>query len=251
VNRSPDLTDVLRDWEYDENNNVRFITGEDGRDLMQIRQPMGIEQYDLDGRPDGRRPEGELSWLDYYLREEANKEHSGVSFVLGDTDFQRLRSEGIFYYFRYLALFQMGQYDRVSRDTEHNLAIINLLERCYQNENRLEMLQYRPYIRRMNAISKAMLFLADNDTDKAIEELESGLGEIEGMEAIPTPNFEFEKLRSTQHLAEVISQVRNARQVSSTGDGFRARLNAELNRAVDAEDYERAANLRDRLRRLG
>ena len=251
MNKPPDLTDVLRDWEYDENNNVRFITGEDGRDLMQIRQPMGIEQYDLDGRPDGRKPEGELSWLDYYLRDEAYKERNGVSFVLNDTDFQRLRSEGIFYYFRYLALFQMGQYDRVSRDTDHNLAIIELLERRYRSEDRFEMLQYRPYIRRMNAISKAMLFLADNDTEGAMEELENGMSEIESLEVIPTPVFEFEKMRSIQHLSEVIAQVRDARQVSSTGDGFRARLNAELNKAVDAEDYERAANLRDRLRRLG
>lgn len=251
MNRTPDLTDIFGDWEYQEDNNVRFLQGDDGRDLMQIRQPLGIEQYDLDGRPDGLKPEGEENFLNIYLKKEELAERSGAELVLEDSDFRRLRDEGVLYYYRYLALFQVGQYDRVARDTDHNLNIGRLLERYYKNEDQKELLQYRPYIRRMNAISKAMIYLADDETDKAMEELEKGKADIEALVSVSTPIFEFEKIRSLQHLSQVISQVRDSDSDQHGPKGFKERLSEELGKAVENEDYERAAHLRDRLDRLG
>jgi hypothetical protein len=250
MNRPPDLTDILKDWEYEEDDNVRFLQGEDGRDIMQIRQPLGIEQYDLDGRPDGLKPEGQETYLAIYLKKETESVAAGISLVLDDDDFVKLRDEGVLYYYRYLALFQVGHYDRVARDTEHNLNISRLLERCYRNDNQKEMLQYRPYIRRMNAISKAMIYLADDETGLAMKELEKGKADIEALSPVSTPIFEFEKIRSIQHLSQVISQVREAESEDHGPRGFKARLSEELHKAVDNEDYERAARLRDRLNRL-
>ena len=250
MNKSQDLTDILNDWQYDEDDNVRFLQGEDGRDIMQIRQPLGIEQYDLDGRPDGLKPDGKENFLDIYLNKEKNAEKSGEFMSLEDGDFLKLRDEGILYYYRYLALFQVGQYDRVARDTEHNLKISRLLEQHYKSENQKEMLQYRPYIRRMNAISRAMIQLADDKTDRAMEELEKGRNDIEALPPVSTPIFEFEKIRSLQHLSRVISQVRDADSSQQGPKGFKERLTEELSKAVDKEDYERAARLRDRLQRL-
>lgn len=66
-----DLSEFLKHWEYDDQNYVRFFTGADGREIMQVRQPLGIEQYELDGRPDGLHPEGEKSSaLDFYRKKE-------------------------------------------------------------------------------------------------------------------------------------------------------------------------------------
>ena len=133
--------------------------------------------------------------------------------------------------------------------SEHNLKISKLLERCYKNDSQNELLQYRPYIRRLNAISKAMIHLADDETAMAMEELEKGRVEIEALPPVSTPIFEFEKIRSLQHLSQVISQVRDAD--SGQGPlGFKDRLGEELHKAVDNEDYERAARIRDRLNRL-
>ena len=250
MNRSQDLTNILNGWQYDEDDNVRFLQGEDGRDIMQIRQPLGIEQYNLDGRPDGLKPDGEDNFLDLYLNKEKNAEKSGGSMILEDGDFLKLRDEGVLYYYRYLALFQVGQYDRVARDTEHNLKISRLLEQHYESENQKELLQYRPYIRRMNAISKAMIYLADDETARAIEELEKGKTDIEAWPPVSTPIFEFEKIRSLQHLSGVLSQIRDADSNQQGPKGFKERLTEELSKAVGNEDYERAARLRDRLRRL-
>ena len=248
-----DLRNILNDWEYDEEDNVRFLTGDDGRDIMQIRQPLGIEQYDLDGRPDGYHPDGGNDFLDVYLKSEAAAGEQDL--VLDDDAFHLLQTEGILYYQRYLALFQVGYYDRVARDTEHNLNICALLERRYPGTDRYEMLQYRPYIRRMNAISLAMLKLADDDNESAMEELRKGREDIETLPPVPTPIFEFEKIRSLQHLAQVQKQVQedlHSRKDNPEDEirGFRERLAEELGKAVDSEDYERAARLRDRLNDL-
>lgn len=251
MNKPPDLTDIFKEWEYDEDDNVRFLQAEDGRDIMQIRQPLGIEQYNLDGRPDGLKPESCENYLSIYLEKEASALLSGIPLTLEDGDFVKLRDEGVLYYYRYLALFQVGHYDRVARDTEHNLSISKLLERCYKSENQRELLQYRPYIRRLNAISRAMIHLADDETALAMEELEKGKAEIEALPTVSTPIFEFEKIRSIQHLSQVISQVREAESVEHGPKGFKARLSEELHKAVDNEDYERAARLRDRLNGLG
>lgn len=250
MNKPPDLTGILKDWEYDEDDNVRFLQAEDGRDIMQIRQPLGLEQYDLDGRPDGLKPDNREHYLSIYLEKETAAVLSGKSMVLEDADFVKLRDEGILYYYRYLALFQVGHYDRVVRDTEHNLNISKLLERCYKGDNQRDLLQYLPYIRRMNAISKAMIYLADDETARAMEELEKGKADIEALSAVSSPIFEFEKIRSIQHLSQVISQVRDAESADHGPKGFRARLSEELHKAVDNEDYERAARLRDRLNGL-
>jgi len=250
MNRLPDLTVILNDWPYDSENNVRFFQSDEGQEIMQIRQPMGIEQYNLDGRPDGLKPGGEENLLAAYTKEKNKTELSGGILILEDNDFRKLRDEGILYYYRYLALFQVGQYVRVARDTEHNLNIAELLEKYYDNEARKEMLQYRPYIRRMNAISKAMVLLGKEDTSRAMKELEKGMADIEALPPVSTAIFEFEKIRSIQHISQVISQMKSAESGSQVMKGFKERLSEELSRAIESEDYERAAGIRDRLRKL-
>ena len=245
-----DLTQLFREWEYDEENNVRFLTGEEGQELMQIRQPLGIEQYNLDGRPDGIRPEGRESFLDIYLEKEESARFLGGDLVLEKRDFKHLHEEGVMFYYRYLALFQVGHYDRVARDTDHNLRISRLLEDHYAGDDRYELLQYGPYIRRMNAISKAMISLSEDDSERAMKELQSGRDDIEALPPVPTPIFEFEKIRSLQHLSQVITQVRETEGQHDGPKGLKERLSEELSKAVESEDYERAARIRDRIRRL-
>jgi len=49
---------ILRKWPYsDIDMNVRLIQGEDGRQKLQLRLDLGLMQMELDGRPDGRRPQ--------------------------------------------------------------------------------------------------------------------------------------------------------------------------------------------------
>jgi hypothetical protein len=245
---SGDITDILRSWEFDPDNQVRVIHAADGREVLQIRQPLGIEQYELDGRPDGKRPEGGECYLDFLQgRLQVHREATGSDegFQISHDEFHLLHNEGIIYYYRYLVLFQIGDFDRTVRDTEHNLQIADLVDKYAENEeDKKEILQYRPYILRMFAIAKAMISLHQQLKSAAREILESAIEEIEHMPNIDTPAFQFERIRSLKYLRSTLKQV--LEQKISPLD----HLKKELDVAIEEENYERAAELRDRIRAL-
>jgi len=247
MRRSENLSHILNSWPYDAKNNVRFIRNGNGSELMQIRLPLGIEQYNLNGRPDGQKPEGGNNFLEIYQRREKATKESGEILVLGDEDFRALREESLLYYYRYLILFQLGYYRRVVRDTDHNLKICLIVDRYYQSDGGKELLQYRPYIHRINAVSSAMICLEENREDRAIETLKRGITDIEDLRSIDSQVFEFEKSRSIRLLVDVIRQVRTI--YTRVGKkAFRESLAEELGRAIATEDYERAALIRDQLK---
>ena len=253
-----DITDLLREWEYDSDNQVRVIRANDGRQVLQVRQPLGIEQYEMDGRPDGQRPFDRESMLDEFqgrLQDWIEVHGEETGFTIGHDDFQLLHSEGLLYYYRYLILFQISDFMRSARDTEHNLQLCELVERYVeQEEDRNELLQYRPYILRMNAISKAMISLHQEMKAAARQIIESAIEEIENMTEIDTPAFQFERVRSLNYLRSTLKQVITQKAGGKGGgkrEKFVSRLRSELEEAVEAENYERAAELRDRIRGLG
>ena len=132
MNGSADLSEFFRSWKYDSDNQIRIIKADDGREVLQVRQPLGVEQYELDGRPDGLTPEGRSSYLEVFqerLERHLAANGSEEGFALSHEDFLLLQSEGLLYYYRYLVLFQIGDFERTARDTDHNLALCELVEK--------------------------------------------------------------------------------------------------------------------------
>lgn len=248
---SHDLTDILSEWPYEPQNTIRIITANDGRQVMQLRLPLGIEQYELRGRPDGERPEDHESYLQFLeasAAEYTEQHGSDVGFHIDHDDAVELQNEGLLYYYRYLLLFQINDYARVIKDTEHNLRLCRVLERyCDDEEDRNAVLQFRPYILRMNAVAKAMAMLHGRLPGSPTQVLEEAINAINGMEEIESPAFQLEKVRSVNYLKSTLKQV----EESPEGDDETERLRRELERAVQEENYERAAQLRDRLNSLG
>jgi hypothetical protein len=239
-----DLTDLLRKWEYDPYDTVRFLTADDGREIMQVRLPLGVEQYELDGRPDGKRPYGKESALREYqdkLEQALNEEGS---YTLSEDDFAELQNEGILFYYRYLVLFQKGDYRRTARDTDHNLAITTLVETYFEDDEKKQLLQYKPYILRVNTIAKAMIALETGKADLAKEYIHSAMSAILEMPKVDTPVFEFEKIRSVQQLQEILKQLQEHHPDP------KEELEAQLRQAVEEENYEQAAHLRDQIREI-
>jgi len=67
VQMSLDLTRILQDWPYEPGQiNVRLVEGDDGRPKIQMRLDLGLLQMEVSGRPDGQRPHGFDSLLEYY-----------------------------------------------------------------------------------------------------------------------------------------------------------------------------------------
>jgi len=78
----------------------------------------------------------------------------------------------------------------------------------------------------------------------AEEILTAAITAIEDMGEIDTPAFQFERVRSLNYLKATLTQIHEKK--GSPADALKSQLAA----AVDDEDYERAAVLRDRIREI-
>jgi len=243
-----DLRQLLQSWPYDPEHDARIIRGADGREILQVRTPLGIEQYEVDGRPDGTRPHGAESALQFHERrlETAKAAGQEAAFELNPRQCSELFNEGTLYYFRYVRLFQLKDWARTIRDTARNLRAFDFLRRYARREEDQQFLEkWRPYILRVNACAAAMLALEKNAYDKALRLVNEAVAKVEGLEELEDDTFKFEKDRSLTALRELAAQIRKNRPLSEM-----ERLEHQLRRAIETQEFERAAQLRDRLREL-
>jgi hypothetical protein len=240
----PDLKALLEAWAYDPDDCVRVVTLADGREVMQVRLPLGIEQYEIDGRPDGQRPHGAESALDYQISRSKNAGDS--KFQLSPDDCVELFNEGVLYYYRYLHLFQINDWRRTLRDTDRNLLLFDFVRRhATRDEDKHYLEQWRPYVLRINAVSAAMLELAEDCHQKALLIVKTATDNIEALPEIDEDTFKFERQRSLDTLHELAEQIETTMPQTAL-----QKLETQLHQAVTAEHYEQAAQLRDRIRRL-
>ncbi len=242
-----DIAAILKEWPYDPERNVRRIIGEDGLPKLQVRQPLGIEQYELTGRPDGFRPGGEESYLHHYeaLQARAAAE-GGAALILDSDDCAKLRDESVLYYYRYLLCFQAGEYEQVIRDTERNMRAFALVDACAAKpEDKVASSQYWPYIIRMNAMARAILAMQQSDFHLALDIISEASDRIRNLPDVPTETFSVEKARSLSVLEEMAKDLSKKRPPTEMQI-----VKERLKHAIAAEDYERAAQLRDLLRAM-
>ena len=191
---STDLRKVLQSWPYDPEHDARILRGDDGRDILQVRTPLGIEQYEMDGRPDGARPHGADSALEFYQGRLETAKAGGreADFDLGPRECSELFNEGTLYYFRYVRLFQLKDWPRTIRDTARNLRAFDFLHRYARREEDQQFLEkWRPYILRVNACAAAMLAVEKNAYDKALRVLNETIQKVEELEDLDDETFKF------------------------------------------------------------
>lgn len=240
-----DLRDLFAEWPYDPEDtasNFRKIRGEDGRWILQVREPLGIQQMEFDGRPDGFRPEGHETWLECFKHES----NSDPEFTLSHEKCLLLMQEGILFYQRYLILYQMEEWAAVVRDTGRNLEYFDFARiHAEIEQDSLTIEQYRPYLMRMNAIARGHLLWQGGENEAAIELLSRTLDRIKALEPVPTSVFSMEVRKATEHIEQQIEAFRKARPESKL-----EMLNRQKTEAVLREDFELAARLRDQIRML-
>jgi tetratricopeptide (TPR) repeat protein len=242
---SKDITPILDGWDYDADElQVRIIAGIDGRDKIQMRIDLGLFQMELDGRPDGVRPFGFESLLDYHQAKAAKKK--GESYPIDSEACASLMREGVQYYHRYLALFHLERYDLVARDTTRNLELFAFVrDHATRRRDRLQFDQYRPYVTMMRARALGLAALARDDHKAALEAIDEG---VEGIRAFLEEYDQTDNLAECMELAFLLrwrKEVEKDRPV-----GLVESIEKQLERAIALEDYEEAARLRDQIRRL-
>jgi hypothetical protein len=246
MSNAVDLRRILESWPYDPEEDARLVRGEDGREILQVRTPVGIEQYEVEGRPDGLRPHGMESALEYQARrlEKARVAGRESDFELGPADCTELFTEGTLYYFRYIRLFQLKDWARTLRDTGRNLRAFDMVHRYARREEDQAFLEkWRPYILRVYYTAAIMLQLDKSAYEDALRLANEAVEKITDLEEIEDETFKFERERSLAAMQELTAQIRKQRPLSDV-----ERLERQLRRAIERQEFEKAAQLRDRLR---
>ncbi len=246
MNDSVDLRNLLIAWPYDAENDTRIVLGDDGRQVLQVRTPLGIEQFELDGRPDGSRPHGMGSALEYQLSrlEKATQASENPTFSIGSSDCIELFNESTLYYFRYVRLFQLRDWPRTIRDTDRNIRVFDLIHRYAEREEDRSFLEkWRPYVVRVKATATAMHATEKKDYDAAVRTIKDAISAIEAMDEQDDETFKFERERSLTALRDLNTQIQRDRPLSQL-----EKLEHQLRRAIERQEFERAAELRDKIK---
>jgi hypothetical protein len=248
--QSKDILPIIRGWDYEAGSiNVRKVHGADGQPKLQMRLDLGLLQMEMNGRPDGRRPFGYESLLEYHekkLADHRRRTGSEDGFELSTSECQSLREEAVMYYQRYLSLFVLEEFPGVVRDTARNLKVLDLCNRfAIDDDDRMVLEQYRPYITMMNARAKASIHVKEKRYREALTCIDAGLSIIRDF-------FErFGRPEAFGHANEVKLLKRLARSIRKKlpVDPMK-RLRKRLDRAVREERYEMAARIRDKIAAL-
>ena len=242
-NNETDISKILQDWKYGDEDHVRRVTTASGDEVLQVRLPLGIEQYELKGRPDGLRPQGEESWFHHYS---SQAEKNLWNIELNEEDFQNLKEECLLYYYRYLLFFQLGEYDHCSRDTLRNIRVLDFAATHFPPEICTSLEQYRPYILRMHCMSEALGTIeSGGDISEALQILSEGIASIEKLPEMGRNKiFHLERKNSLRAAEELRQQLLKMLPPDPLSE-----IRQKLAEAIEEEDYEEAARLRDSLER--
>lgn len=225
-----DLTEMLEEWPFEPGKiSVRVIEGKDGDPRIQVRLDLGLLQMYVAGRPDGKRPEGYDSLLDYHeshidqmqMEEiqppEAGAEATPEGFTpdeeedeetiprfLTQEECKALREEAQQYYHRYIALLVLEDYEAVVRDTSRNLRVLDLFrDYALEEEDQHAMEGHRPYIMMMRARSLASLAMKAEENKAAIFAIDEGLESLKKYyEGVERPEL-FEESGEVQMLRDM------------------------------------------------
>lgn len=248
-----DISDILHAWEFNPEANVRNFMGDDGIPKLQVRVDQGafqgILQLNLDGRPDGKRPYGEAFALDYFRRLQGVEEGAGAKKVHFSLDRQacgELFDESSRMYARYVFLLQLKDYDRVIRDTEHNMAIFRFVNEYAEHaEDQVNLEKWWPYILRINAVAQVLQAADAQEYDRALALVAQAQERLAQLTEVEAEEFHVERQRSQEALDELAKQLRGQKPLSR-----REILEQRLQEAIEHDAFERAATIRDELKKL-
>lgn len=224
-----DLGPLLSGFAYEPGRvRARLVRTDDGREVLQVRVELGLLQMECDGRPDGLEsafgPDRSLS--------------SAAGAAAGRLEVAQLEQRAV-------AFLAAGDPMRALRDTESILESLTQLAEAAPKAERewAESARFSVVVLRTRAMVAALVKVGrQRDASAAIERgldllrLEAERIGIDG---------EFDALTDVRALRTLRESL-----VPQLPPALRGELEARLEAAVRAENYELAAILRDELRRL-
>ncbi|EEF57486.1 UvrB/UvrC motif-containing protein [Pedosphaera parvula] len=246
-----DISHLLEHWDYQPGQVVvRKFTGKDGTEKIQLRVDLGLLQMNAEGRPDGKHPLGYPTIYDFFqtklYKHLASNEGNAEGFKLKPEDCAKLQLEALQYHHRYICLLQLEDYDAVVRDTERNIAVFEFVKKHAESEELTwSVVQFKPQLLLIQTRARATQALELNDYSTAMQFIEEGLAQIQDFYREQNRGEMAEQSGETNYLKNWLEEVSSKRPLSK-----RERLEKALSDAVNNEDYEKAAKVRDELRNL-
>ncbi|MEM9352005.1 MAG: UvrB/UvrC motif-containing protein [Planctomycetota bacterium] len=238
------LDQLLAEWRFSPGEvRVREAVGADGRGLLLLRIDMGTLLMETDGRPDGDKPEG---FDTYHELLESEALLQGDAFTLDEERCREVDREFYQFYHRRIALLSLKRYSEALRDAEHTLGLMDFSTRHAPSPAWAETHeQYRPFVYFHRVQAAALVALEESDAAEAVRVIEEGRRVLQ--ESPPAGNDddsaavhaeEIEELRDK--LGEMVAAINEHYEVTPS-------LTDQLAEAIAAEQYERAARIRDRI----
>lgn len=234
------LDPLLADWPFVPGQvSVRQVKGQDGRDVLQMRVDMGILQMETAGRPDGARPNGYDTYYDYLVAAATDE----PNFELDDNRCTEIDREFYQYYHRRICWLTLKQYGKAVADAAHTLALMDLSsEHAPDPEWSLLHEQYRPFVMFHKVQAAALLELEQSNPQAALATVDAGLRDLAAV---------FEKHDALEHFDDdgFVVKLREMREAIVSHYDIGPTLAEQLAAAIANEQYELAAELRDRMQR--
>lgn len=246
-----DISGILDHWDYEPGKVVvRKFKTKDGIEKLQLRVDLGLLQMNAQGRPDGKHPFGKESLLEHYESqlEKFKQENEGddKGFQLKPEDISKLQQEAIQYHHRYICLFQLEEFEAVIRDADRNLHVFDFAQKYATSDDFAWALQqFRPQLLMMRVRAKGAIALKQDNFDDVIKIIEEGLEEIRQFYRDQERHDLLDQSGEIISLEAWMEEIRAKRPLST-----REKLENALNEAVQNEDYEKAAQVRDALKNL-
>ena len=242
-----DLDELTADWECPPGElRARVVVGRNGDELIQLRVDLGVIQMAFAGRPDSQRHHGLPSALEY-VEHEMRVGGNG----LGPQDWQELQREMFQTNYRRLAFSALAEdalrvNDSASTrryiggalsDIEVCLAQLQLL--ADQGSEQSVPASLRPTLLFDRARLLSQLRVVEGHFEDAIEQAEAGAaGLVELLSELGCGDDPWEDDSGVRYLRDLGRQLRQEYGVTQT-------LRERLEEALEKEDFETAAELRD------
>jgi UvrB/uvrC motif len=247
-----DLDDVIQGWPYDPEPGevlAREVRARDGRMVLQIRVELGVLQLEVSGRPDGLRPHGCVTYLDYLRHSAASRGQApgGKSPPWVMSAHQRSESDREFiqFYHRRVAWLALRRYDKAIQDADHTLALMDFVHRHGKEEEYIASHeQFRGLVLFHRAQAATALALERRRPEEAIDALREGVDSLNGHQHAWWEDHD----PSESPNPALIEQLRILEQEIRKNFAVEKTLREQLDEAVAREDYELAARIRDRIR---
>jgi hypothetical protein len=234
-----DIDFILHEWPFKPGViAARLVRAGDGREVIQMRMEMGLLQMETAGRPDGEHPGGVdncLEWLSELARVQ------GEAFAISEVQCQEVDREIVQFYHRRICCLALRQFGWALADADYALRLMDFIAgHSLDSEWVFSHERYRPFVLFHRIQAAAMLAVQQSGAEAAIETINRGLDEMREVFARFGAEEQFEQDELVAQLGVIKESLREEYRVGKT-------LAEQLADAVAAEEYERAARLRDEI----